>query len=1006
MSELRFGGFAADMSEFGYLGFGDWFPSEEPELGELTSTRLLIRDPATGATIDCRGEFDLSTPDTVLESHADWVELRTGAGELLFTWSGIRITLLQILYAGEGSFLWEEALGGPDAIFGSPKADVLRGYAGVDTIDGGAGDDTVSGGGDDDRLDGGDGSDLLEGGDGADRLDGGAGADRLLGGAGADRALGGDGADTLDGDTGADTLAGEGGNDLLVGGADDDLLDGGSGDDTLTGGDGMDVARFAGRVGDHLITVTDPLHARLQLTDLRADDGDQGLDSLTGVESVLFGNALMQVVLPPVSVPVGGPLTPLAPLPAPRLEQDWAVFEDGGTVMVWREYDPGGGGIDVIRAQRFDASLAPVGAPIEVARAASTGSEHAFAPSVTMTADGGFVVAWTRSFYDGTGYNEDTHVRLFAADGRPAGSAVDLGAGDGVQRAAKLAPTPDGGFVAVWFEGGWEGGIDGQRFDALGKSVGERFEVTGAEPYAFEPRFDIATLRDGALAVVWTANGIQAGTTETPALLGRLIGSGGISVVPLDLTGTTGYVSSPVLAPLTDGGFAIGWSAYQESVPIQDYARGIYVQRFDALGSVDGGRIEAASPSSMRSADPPTLTGTLDGGFAIAWGQSDIQGRRFDADGAPIGAREFVASPPRDLDTGLYDPVALLLGNGDFLLAWTAGAYQNYRVQAQRFSSDWDATRYTTFATGPADDLLTAGDGPARFAGGSGNDTLQGGSAADWLEGQDGIDTVIFRGFLDDYAFSRSGGVLRVADRVPGRDDTDRIDGMERLQFADVGLNLTVQQTATSIPGARLDRLCELYVGFFGRVPAANGLEHWILQFSNGKSIDRIADDFYGIGSSPELRGFTGYWDFSRDAELTNEDYVRIVYRNVLGREGRPDGIAYWSGELDGGRESRGSLVSTMLDSAHQLETDARWAWVPALLDDRTTMSKRIAVEWGLNYALDPGEAITKGSMIADAVRTEPNPDPTLSDIPVVIFDFDAAVALVGFDPSVLDVLG
>ena len=69
-------------------------------------------------------------------------------------------------------------------------------------------------------------------------------------------------------------------------------------------------------------------------------------------------------------------------------------------------------------------------------------------------------------------------------------------------------------------------------------------------------------------------------------------------------------------------------------------------------------------------------------------------------------------------------------------------------------------------------------------------------------------------------------------------------------------------------------------------------------------------------------------------------------------------------------------------------------------------MSKRIAIEWGLNYALDPGEAITKGSMIADAVRTEPNPDPTLADIPVVMFDFDAAVALVGFDPSVLDVLG
>lgn len=1005
MSELRFGGFAADMSEFGYLGFGAWFPSEEPE-AELSATRLLLRDPATRATIDCRGEFDLTTPDTALESHADWVELRTGDGELLFTWSGIRITLLQILYAGEGSFLWEEALVGPDAIFGSPKGDVLRGYAGIDTIEGGTGDDTITGGGGDDRLDGGDGADMFEGGDGADRIDGGAGADHLLAGTGADHALGGDGADTLDGDAGTDTLAGEGGNDLLVGGDNNDLLDGGPGDDALAGGDGVDVARFAGRLGDHLITVTDPLHGRFRLTDLRTDDGDNGHDALVDVESVQFAGSEMAVSLPPDSVPVGATLTPLAALSGPHLEQDWAVLEDGSAVLVWREYDTGGGGIDLIRAQRFDAELVARGEPIEVARSPSTGGEHAFSPSVTPVADGGFAIAWTRSFYDGNGANEDTHARVFTADGAPAGDAFDLGAGDGIQRAAKLAPTPEGGFVAVWFEGGWEGGIDAQRFDALGARVGERFEVTGAAAYAFEPLFDIATLHDGALAVVWTSNGFQAGTSEAPALQGRLIGSDGVAVVPLDLTGTTGYVSKPALAPLIDGGFAIGWSAYQEAVPIQDYARGVYVQRFDGLGSIHGERIEAASPSPMRSADPPTLTGTLDGGFAVAWGQFDIQGRRFDAEGAPIGARAFVANPSRDLDTGLYGPAALLLGDGDFLLAWTASAYQTHRLQAQRFSSDWDATRYTTFTAGLADDGLRAGDGAARFAGGAGNDTLQGGDAADWLEGQGGIDTVVFRGFLDDYAFSRSGGVLRVADQVPGRDDTDRIDGMERLQFDDVSLNLTVRETATSIPVSSLDRLCELYVGFFGRVPAANGLEHWILQFRSGKPIDRIADDFYGIGSSPELRGFTGYWDFSRDAELTNADYVRIVYRNVLGREGRPEGIDYWSGELDGSRESRGSLVSTMLDAAHGLETDARWAWVPTLLDDRTTMSKRIAVEWGLNYALDPGEAITKGSMIADAVRTEPNPDPAREDIPVLIFDFDAAVELVGFDPSVLDLLG
>jgi hypothetical protein len=479
-----------------------------------------------------------------------------------------------------------------------------------------------------------------------------------------------------------------------------------------------------------------------------------------------------------------------------------------------------------------------------------------------------------------------------------------------------------------------------------------------------------------------------------------------VSSVTLDLDDATGYTSRPVLSPLADGGFAVAWSAYEESSPIQTYEREVCVQRFDGLGSRNGDRIEAAPPSQMRSWDAPALTGLRDGGFVVAWGDLDVLARRFDADGLPIGAPSFVANPDRGFETALYDPATLSLANGDFLVTWTISTNSQHGVQGRRFAEDWDPTRYTTLTTGPQNDTLQAGAGPVRFAGGSGDDVLHGGDASDWLQGQDGIDTVVFRGGIDDYAFIRSGPTLRLADRIPGRDGTDRVDGFERLQFADVALNLTVGETAGTIPMVTLDRLCELYVGFFGRVPAANGLEHWIRQFGAGKPIDRIADDFYGIGSSPDLRAFTGYWDFGRDTELSNEDYVRIVYRNVLAREGRPEGIAYWTGQLDDNVESRGSLVSTMLDSAHGLAADPRWSWVPALLDDRTTMSKQIAVEWGLNYAIEAGDAITRGSAIAHAVRTEPNPDPALADIPVVTFDFDAAVMLVGFDPSVLEALG
>lgn len=77
----------------------------------------------------------------------------------------------------DGGSVWVLGLSGADRISGASRGDLL---------DGGAGDDLLRGLGGDDRLMGQAGRDTLEGGDGADRLIGGAGDDALAGGAGAD----------------------------------------------------------------------------------------------------------------------------------------------------------------------------------------------------------------------------------------------------------------------------------------------------------------------------------------------------------------------------------------------------------------------------------------------------------------------------------------------------------------------------------------------------------------------------------------------------------------------------------------------------------------------------------------------------------------------------------------------------------------------------------------------------------------------------------------------------
>jgi Ca2+-binding RTX toxin-like protein len=310
-----------------------------------------------------------------------------------------------------------------------------------------------------------------------------------------------------------------------------------------------------------------------------------------------------------------------------------------------------------------------------------------------------------------------------------------------------------------------------------------------------------------------------------------------------------------------------------------------------------------------------------------------------------------------------------------------------------------------------AAETLQGGDGDDTLTGLGGNDTLEGLAGDDRLDGGDGIDWAVFSGALSGYTLRGDGAHVEVTDLAPDREGTDTVTSIERLQFADLGVNLTIQAAAASIDPAALDRIAELYVGFFGRVPAADGLENWILQHRAGRTLSAIADDFHAIGTSPALRERTGYWDLDADAPLSDAGYVALIYRNVLGREGKAGGIAYWSAQLRPGddgapaAETRGSLVGTMLDAAHALKGDETWGWVAELLEDRVAMSKRIAVEWGLNYGATPEAAITLGAAIAGAVDESPNPDPAFADSPVKTFDFDAAIAIIGVDPARIDLI-
>lgn len=221
-----------------------------------------------------------------------------------------------------------------------------------------------------------------------------------------------------------------------------------------------------------------------------------------------------------------------------------------------------------------------------------------------------------------------------------------------------------------------------------------------------------------------------------------------------------------------------------------------------------------------------------------------------------------------------------------------------------------------------------------------------------------------FGGRRADYLITKSNNAYVVTDRS-GNSITVN-SAATQIQFDDVSVNLLIAEQAKTISTNQLRSLVELYVAFFNRVPDADGLAYWISRIKAGMSFDAIALSFYS--GALQYSAQTGY-----SAAMTNEDFVRVIYKNVLGRSGAtapPDkDVQYWADDLKNGG-SKANLVSVMLFAAHSFANDPTWGWVPKLLDNKIAVGLSFAVESGLNF-ITPEESISRGMAIAAAVSAD-----------------------------------
>jgi len=125
---------------------------------------------------------------------------------------------------------------------------------------------------------------------------------------------------------------------------------------------------------------------------------------------------------------------------------------------------------------------------------------------------------------------------------------------------------------------------------------------------------------------------------------------------------------------------------------------------------------------------------------------------------------------------------------------------------------------------------------------------------------------------------------------------------------------LTATSYAKTVPTEQ--KIAGLYIAFFNRAPDMSGLSYWTnranIAQNNGQGASGVFRELSaGFATHPVFTSTYG--------SLNNEEFVKAIYVNSLGREGDSEGIAYWTNQLNNGL-SRSDMVASFIELSLTLD--------------------------------------------------------------------------------------
>ena len=118
------------------------------------------------------------------------------------------------------------------------------------------------------------------------------------------------------------------------------------------------------------------------------------------------------------------------------------------------------------------------------------------------------------------------------------------------------------------------------------------------------------------------------------------------------------------------------------------------------------------------------------------------------------------------------------------------------------------------------------------------------------------------------------------------------ITGFKRLQLSNKNYALDIDGV-----GGQAYRM---YKAAFNRIPDEEGLGYWISQMDDGLTIEETAAKFIDSAEFKQQYGIN----------LSNLEFVKKSYENILGREPDASGLDWWLGQLNSGIKNRAKVLA------------------------------------------------------------------------------------------------